>query len=208
MTSTDDLIAALAAGGAMPERHANWRFLAPMAAVTLGCIAATALLLGALFPVANAYESAAIVGKWIFSVPLLLLAVLALFTLGKPGRTTRVSLAALALPFAYIAVLGLPSLFSAPQSFPGEAWNRCLLAMSIMSPIGFAAAVVAMRRLAPTNLRRAGFVAGLFGGAVAMTAYTPFCPGRGMLYFVLYYFTPILLMAAIGWLAGPRLLRW
>jgi len=41
-----------------------------------------------------------------------------------------------------------------------------------------------------------------------MTAYAPFCPGEGALYFVTFYLLPILAMAGIGWLAGPRLLRW
>ena len=208
MTSTDDLIAALAEAAPTTGKRSNWRLLAPMAAVTFACIAATTLLLGALFPVADSFETAPMLGKWIFSVPLLVLATLALFSLGIPGRQTGLVLVALVVPFAYVGALGLPSLFSDPQIFPGLAWQRCLAAMAIMSPIGFASAVISVRKLAPTNLNRAGCVAGLFGGAVAMTAYTPFCEGRGMLYFVLYYFSPIMLMAAIGWLAGPRLLRW
>ena len=50
--------------------------------------------------------------------------------------------------------------------------------------------------------------AGLFGGALSMTAYAPFCPELGMTFMTLYYCLPILVMAGIGWMFGPRLLRW
>lgn len=67
---------------------------------------------------------------------------------------------------------------------------------------------MATRWLAPTELRKAGAVAGIFGGSVAMSAYAPFCPELGMLFMTAFYILPILVMAGIGWLTGPKLLRW
>ena len=46
------------------------------------------------------------------------------------------------------------------------------------------------------------------GGAVAMAVYSPYCPERGALFMAVFYCLPILAMAGLGWLLGPRLLRW
>ena len=44
--------------------------------------------------------------------------------------------------------------------------------------------------------------------AYLATAYAPFCPEHGAGFFILFYCGPTALLAGLGWLAGPRLLRW
>ncbi|APE28538.1 NrsF family protein [Aurantiacibacter gangjinensis] len=208
MTDLDNLLDRMAADGAAPTKQANWRFVQPLIFAALACAFGVAIVLdGAFATVADAGMGPMFV-KWGFSIALLLLSALALWVIGRPGRPTGSMMLAVAVPFAFVAALLALDLSMATSGFPGEAWQRCLTAMAVMSPVAFAGAIVAARWLAPTNLRRAGLVAGLFGGAVAMTAYAPYCLGSSMLYVAVFYILPILTMAGLGWLLGPRLLRW
>lgn len=208
MSSTESLIDQLASDGAAPPAHSLARFTAPLAGAALLCALGVAVVLDGAFASIARDGFSPIVVKWGFSLAVLLLSAFALWALGRPGRRTSGALYALAAPFALVAVLLVLDLLGGNSSFPGATWQTCLAAMAIMSPIAFLGAVLAARWLAPTNLRRAGLAAGLFGGAVAMTAYAPYCPEQGMLYMAVFYVLPILAMAALGWLLGPRLLRW
>lgn len=208
MTNTDDLIANLSATGAVPDRTPYLRFAGWLIAALALCGVGVAALLDGAFASVAVDGTGPLFVKWGFSVSLLLLAPVALYVQGRPGQKTGWSLAALAGPFALAAVLFVLSALTTPQVFPGSTWQQCLTAMAIMSPIAFAGAILAERQFAPTRPRRAGLAAGLFGGAVAMAAYSPYCPERGMLYLWVFYCLPILSMATIGWMVGPRLLRW
>ncbi|MEL1250476.1 DUF1109 domain-containing protein [Aurantiacibacter gilvus] len=208
MTTTDDLLDRLSAHGAATAGKPRLVFGGWLLGAALLCAAGVSLLLTEAFYSVELYGLGPMVAKWGFSLSLILFCVLALRMLGKPGRNSGVLLALLALPFVPVAALLALELSTAGPMMDGPTWPRCLLAMAIMSPIGFAGAVLAVRSMAPTRLHSAGLVAGLFGGALAMTAYAPFCPELGMTFMTLYYCLPIVLMAGIGWMFGPRLLRW
>ncbi|QZH74955.1 MAG: DUF1109 domain-containing protein [Erythrobacter sp.] len=208
MTDIDALIDRLAEDGVIPPQGAARRFALPLLAAMILCVLGVALVLDGAFASVGANGIGPITVKWGFSIAVLLLSVGALIVLGKPGRSARWAIGALAVPFIpVVALLGLELAMIGPV-IEAPTWRRCLTAMLVMSPLGFAGAVLAVRALAPTDLRRAGLVAGLFGGAVAMTAYAPFCPELGMLFMATLYCLPMLAMAAIGWLTGPKLLRW
>lgn len=207
-TNTDDLIASLAEEGTAPQGSGAARFVLPLLAALAVCALAVSMVLDNAFAPYADTGPAPLLVKWAFSVSLVVLAPLALWLLGRPGRDARMMLFALAVPFAAVTAMFVADIAMAAPAFPGEAWQTCLTAMAILSPLAFIGAVLAVRQLAPTNLRRAGVVAGLFGGGVAMTAYAPFCPGSGMLYMVVFYCLPIFAMAALGYILGPKLLRW
>lgn len=208
MSNTASLIDRLVEEGPRPARGNAQRFALPLLAAFGLCAAGVTMVLDGAFSQLESQGIGSIGVKWGFSLALLVLGAAALWVLGKPGRPTRQALLALAIPFfPIIALLALELAISGPLPY-GDTWRECLAAMLVMSPIAFAGAVLAMRALAPTDLRRAGLAAGLFGGAVAMTAYSPYCPERGILYLVEFYCLPIMAMAAFGWAAGPRLLRW
>lgn len=208
MTNTEDLIDQLAAESALAPAPYALSFALPILAAMLACAAGVLLVLEGPFASVEAHGIGPLMVKWGFSLALLALCAPALWVLGKPGRTTRWVLAAITLPFIPIAALLVYELALAGPMLGAETWWRCLLAMAIMSPLAFAGAIYALRALAPTNPQSAGLVAGLFGGAVAMTAYAPFCPERGMMFMTIFYCLPMLAMGGIGWLAGARLLRW
>ena len=208
MTNTDDLITSLAADGATAPAHSLRRFLLPLIAVSLVNALLLLLILGEPFAAIAQYGIGPMVVKWGFSLPLAFGAAYALHALGKPGVNAKNRILFLALPFIAAGVLLGVDLANNGGMFPGRTWAQCLAAMGVFSPVCFAGAVLAARWLAPTELRKAGGVAGLFGGGMAMTCYAPFCPELGMLYMFSFYVLPIMAMAGLGWLFGPKLLRW
>lgn len=208
MNNTDDLLDRLAADGATPSGNPRLVFVGWLIASMLACAAGVSLALSGAFHSVELYGVGPMVVKWGFSLSLALFCVIALTVVGKPGRPSRLKMALLALPFLPVVALLLLELLTVGPMMEGRTWPRCLTAMALLSPVGFGGAILAVRSMAPTHLRRAGLVAGLFGGAVAMTAYAPFCPELGMTFMSLYYCLPILVMAGIGWMFGPKLLRW
>jgi len=208
MTNTDSILDELASEGALPAAGHSLRFVTPLLVALVVCTGIAAAVLDGAFADWESTGPGPISVKWGFSLALVLMAPIALWTLGRPGRKSTWTVAILSIPFLLVLGLLALDLSMNAASFPGETWQQCLTAMAILSPLAFGGAIIAMRALAPTNLKRAGLVAGLFGGGVAMTAYAPFCPERGMLYMAVFYCLPILTMAGLGWLAGPKLLRW
>jgi len=57
-------------------------------------------------------------------------------------------------------------------------------------------------------LRLTGAAAGLAAGASAATLYGLHCPEVSALFVLIWYSLGMLVAAAIGALAGPRVLRW
>ena len=208
MTGTDDLIDRLAASGAATTGNPRMVFGGWLLVALIACAAGVALALEGAFGTVDVHGIGPMVVKWGFSLSLLLFCVAALRVLGKPGRRAIWPLVAAAVPFVPVLLLLSLELATVGPVITAATWPRCLLAMAVMSPVGFAGAVLAVRSMAPVRLREAGLVAGLFGGAVAMTAYAPFCPELGMTFMTVYYCLPILAMAGLGWIMGPRLLRW
>jgi hypothetical protein len=66
----------------------------------------------------------------------------------------------------------------------------------------------ALRGLAPTRPRWAGFAAGLFAGSLGALGYALYCPELSPLFVLVWYTAGVLLPAALGALLGPLLLRW
>ena len=207
MIETSSLIDQLAQDGAKP-RHARHGFALPLLTAIVICIAGVTVALDGAFDPVTLHGVMPLTVKWWFSATLALLSASALWLLGRPGRKPGVALWSMMMPFVFVAGLLLMELAKVGPVLNGPTWRTCLLAMAIMSPIGFAGAILATRFLAPTDLRRVGGIAGLFGGAVAMAVYSPYCPERGALFMAVFYCLPILAMAGLGWLLGPRLLRW
>jgi hypothetical protein len=208
VTSTDDVLDQLAASGAATPGKTRLVFVGWLLAALLTCTAGAGWLLTGAFATIEENGIGPMLVKWGFSLSRLRLCVIALQVLGKPERRGRWPLLVAALPFIPVLLLLSLELATVGPMIEAASWPRCLLAMAVMSPIGFAGAVLAMRSMAPTGLREAGLVAGLFGGAVAMTAFAPYCAEHGMTFMIVYYCLPIMLMAGLGWILGPRLLRW
>jgi hypothetical protein len=90
----------------------------------------------------------------------------------------------------------------------GSSWRVCPLFIALVSVPVFVASLYAARRLAPTNLRAAGFAAGLLAGAAGAAVYSFHCTESAAPFLAIWYTAGVLLTALAGALLGPRLLRW
>ena len=90
----------------------------------------------------------------------------------------------------------------------GHTWRTCPLNIAFLSVPGFAAALWAVRGLAPTRLRLAGAAAGALASATGTVAYSLHCPEMGVPFWAVWYVIGMALPAVAGALLGPRYLRW
>jgi hypothetical protein len=151
--------------------------------------------------------------KLIFILAVLVQASFYLLKLARPGGEYTVHFAVVALPFIIIAVLAAINLSLAPTShwqmvFMGQEWRKCLVIIPLLAVVPFAAIVWAVRSGAPTDLTRAGAVAGLVAGGVSATAYALHGTGDALPYIALWYSGTLALCTLAGAVLGPRVLRW
>jgi len=90
----------------------------------------------------------------------------------------------------------------------GDEWLECLLSIPIIAIVPFAVTIFAVRRAAPTNLVRAGAVAGLVAGGISAMAYALHCTDDSLPFVAVWYGGTIVLCTLAGAVLGPRLLRW
>jgi hypothetical protein len=137
----------------------------------------------------------------------------AVIRLSRPGaRLDRVPVA-MAAPLLVMWVIAVYVLIEAdPQQrlglFLGSTWKVCPLLIAILSIPAFIAVLWAMKGLAPTRPRLAGFSAGLLSGAIAALVYCLHCPELDAPFIGFWYVLGILIPAIVGTLLGRSLLRW
>ena len=128
---------------------------------------------------------------------------------GAPGALPFL----LGVPFLMLGAIALVEL----AGVPADEWRRLWLGRTALMcpwiiaalaiPI-FVAALRALRRLAPTRQRLAGFSAGCLAGAAAAALYALHCNENAATFVVSWYTAGILLPALVGMLIGPRVLHW
>ncbi|MEO8812375.1 MAG: DUF1109 domain-containing protein [Caulobacteraceae bacterium] len=128
---------------------------------------------------------------------------------GRAGWAPWLILAAIsALAVRAVIELSAAEPGHVPSLWLGDSWTQCpwrIFALSI--PI-LLAAVLAMRRAAPTRLALAGGAAGLFAGGVAAVIYGFYCEETAATFTLCWYSLGIALAAGLGAALGPRFLRW
>lgn len=90
----------------------------------------------------------------------------------------------------------------------GKTMTTCLVTIPLLAILPVASVMVVLRRGATTAPARAGFVAGLAGAGLAAMAYALHCSEDSPLFYVTWYGTAILGVAAVSALVGARALRW
>jgi len=211
---TDDLIAMLGTNVEPVGRGLVGRTIS--IAVAAGAVIALGFMLVGLGIRADLTTTRATVFlllKVAFALAVVGVAVRYLMRLARPGAERGVSPLAITVPFAAIALLGAISLGAAPSShwdnmIVGDQWLECLLSIPIIAIAPFAVTIFAVRRAAPTNLVRAGAVAGLIAGGVSAMAYALHCTDDSLPFVAVWYGGTIVLCTLAGAILGPRLLRW
>lgn len=211
---TDDLILALAQD-TKPIRSWQGAF-ALIAALAVGAAAAMALVamfLGDPFLGTHSVGVMTFGVKMAFTTSLLLLSGYLLYEAGRPGHEPQKGLPWLAAPFVLVAILAAIALGSTPAAATkalifGSSWQSCLLSVSLLSVPIYAALILAFRRLAPTDLKLAGLLAGLASGSSAALVYALHCPETSPVFLLVWYGLGIVVAGLAGRAAGPLLLRW
>jgi hypothetical protein len=131
----------------------------------------------------------------------------------RPGQDGKIPYKVILLVFLAIGLVGAVALALQPAAawgrmMLGTEWAMCAFCIPFFAVIPFAALIWALRRGAPTNLRRAGAIAGLVAGALGAVAYAFHCPDDSIPFIAFWYGAMVGLCAMIGAILGPRLLRW
>jgi hypothetical protein len=151
--------------------------------------------------------------KLAFAIGIVGLAIVYLTRVTRPGGERKISSFLIVTPFLVIVLLAAISLGSAPRAhwdrmIVGDEWLECLLSIPIIAIVPFAGSIWAVRKGAPTNLVRAGALAGLVAGGISATGYALHCTDDSIPFVAVWYGGTIVLCTLAGAVLGPRLLRW
>jgi hypothetical protein len=89
----------------------------------------------------------------------------------------------------------------------GNNSRLCMTAIPVMSLPLLAAALIGLRHGAPTRPAVTGAIAGLLSAGLAATLYASHCTDDSPLFVATWYTMAAALVAAIGALAGSKVLR-
>jgi len=155
-------------------------------------------------------------GPWIklgYALSLAASAALLTARLARPVARLTIPQTAVAAVFVAMALVGTATVLGTAQgeraaAILGQAWFACPWLLMGLSLPALGAIFWAVRGLAPTRLRKAGFSAGLLAGAIGAAGYALACPEASAAFVAIWYTLGIGLTAALGAALGPRVLRW
>jgi len=209
---TGSLIDMLARGAGPAPRAVAARRLWPAAALGLLASAAMALSLFGSIP-ASMHASTAPWLKLSYAVALALAAGWLTAGLARPVACLNLPRRAVLAVLVVMVLVGTWSVVAASSADRlamvfGQTWRSCPWNILALSVPALAGALWAVRGLAPTRLRPAGFAAGLLAGAVGAGGYAVACPEASMTFVAVWYTLGIGLTGCLGALLGPRVLAW
>ena len=150
--------------------------------------------------------------KFAVTLTLAISAIAAALHLSRPEASLHGWAWLLVIP-AGLLVAGASGEMMLPQRLPmmtrlvGSNSRVCLIAIPLMSLPLLAAALIGLRHGAPTRPAVAGAIAGLASAGLAATLYASHCTDDSPLFVATWYSIGTALVAAIGALAGSRVLR-
>ena len=151
--------------------------------------------------------------KFGYALALAVVALWAVERLARPGGLARGRLAWLAAPLLIVTAIALWRLAAAPPGVRmglvmGHSARLCPWYVLAASLAPFAGLVWAVRGLAPTRLRLAGLALGFAAGGMGAFAYAMHCDEMAAPFLAVWYTLGVAAAGALGWLVGPRILRW
>lgn len=211
---TEELVALLAVSESAVHPHAAERRYAQ--AMSFGLPAAGLLMLMLLNVRSDLASAVLLPDFWTkvgFVASLAGAALFAVLRLSRPGAVVDRLPVILAAPVMIMWSLAAYALFDGepqqrPTLFFGTTWKTCPLLIALLSVPLFAGVIWAMKGLAPTHTRFAGFAAGLLSGAGAALIYCLHCPEMATPFIGFWYLLGMLIPAIVGTLLSDRLLRW
>jgi hypothetical protein len=150
--------------------------------------------------------------KFVVTLALAISAITVSLHLSRPEALLRGWAWLLLIP-AGILVAGIGSEMMVPQRLPmmtrlvGHNSRVCMAAIPLISLPLLAGALIGLRHGAPTRPALAGAIAGMLSAGLAATLYASHCTDDSPLFVATWYSIATALVAAVGALAGSRVLR-
>ncbi|MFN7667723.1 MAG: NrsF family protein [Burkholderiales bacterium] len=209
---TDTLIDMLATqAGPAPSFPARRR-LAATAGFGLLASSVLALLINGPLPAAVFYTPIPWI-KLIYAALLLVGAASLAVRLSRPVSATKTAQIIVTVVVILMLLAGAIFWLLTPEhkrwsALLGQSWWLCPWTLMLVSLPALAAILAAMRTLAPTRLRQAGFAAGLLAGSVGAMGYSLACPETSVTFVAVWYTLGIVITACLGRWLGPKALQW
>lgn len=210
---TDRLIAALSAdANAAPRRIGPVLALALLAALPVSA-ALFMSILGMRPDVRTAMHNPFFDLKFVVTVALAFAAIVVSLHISRPEATFERWGWLLTLPLVIIAA-GIAAEMTMPHERPwltrliGNNAIACMVSIPLFALPFLAAALLALRRGAPTHPTLAGMTAGLLAAGLGATLYASHCADDSPLFVLVWYSLATAFVAAIGAFAGSRVLRY
>ena len=150
--------------------------------------------------------------KFLVTLALAISAIIVSLHLSRPEARLRGWAWLLTIPVGLL-VVGILCEMMLPQRLPmmtrliGSNSRVCMTAIPLLSLPLLAAALIGLRHGAPTRPALAGALAGMVSAGLAATLYAAQCTDDSPLFVATWYTIATALVAAIGVLAGSRVLR-
>jgi hypothetical protein len=210
---TDRLIAALAADAdKTPRRIGPVLALALLAALPVS-VALFMSILGMRPDVRTAMHNPFFDLKFMVTLALAFAAIVVSLHLARPETSFDRWGWLLVLPVVIIAV-GIAAEMTMPHQRPwlsrliGNNAMACMASIPLFALPFLAAALLALRRGAPANPTLAGMTAGLLAAGLGATLYASHCADDSPLFVMVWYSLATAFVAAVGAIAGRRVLRY
>jgi hypothetical protein len=209
---TDQLIRSLAADNLHRARPVGFVLALALVAAAPVSVVMFFASLGVRPDVMSAMHNPLFDLKFAVTLALAISAIAVSLHLSRPEASLRGWAWLLVIP-AGLLVAGISGEMMMPQRLPmmtrlvGSNSRVCLTAIPLMSLPLLAAALIGLRHGAPARPAVAGALAGLLSAGLAATLYAAHCTDDSPLFVATWYGIATALIAAIGALAGSRLLR-
>jgi hypothetical protein len=209
---TDRLIQTLAADNAHHERPVGFVVALALLIAAPFTLAMFLMELGVRPDVMTAMRNPLFDLKFLVTLGLALPAIAIAIHLSRPEASTRGWTWLLLIPVGLLGI-GIAGEMMMPQRLPmmtrlvGSNSRVCMMAIPLLSLPLLAAALIGLRHGAPARPAVAGAFAGLLSAGLAATLYAAHCTDDSPLFVATWYTLAALLVAAIGALAGSRVLR-
>jgi hypothetical protein len=209
---TDRLIRTLAADNAHRERPVGLVLAMAMLVAAPFSLAIFFMELGIRPDVMTAMRNPLFDLKFLVTLAVAIPAIAISIHLSRPEVSPKGWAWLLLIPVGLLGI-GIAGEMMVPQRLPmmtrlvGSNSRVCMMAIPLLSLPLLAAALIGLRHGAPARPAVAGAFAGLLSAGLAATLYASHCTDDSPLFVATWYTIAILLVTAIGALAGSRLLR-
>jgi hypothetical protein len=209
---TDTLIDMLARNAGPAPRALTWQRIVP--AAMIGLVTSALIAIGTLGTIpTQMYATAVPWTKLTYAAALTIAGVWLSERLSRPAASASRPQRFAAAVVLIMLMIGAIALLATPggarlDALLGNSWLSCAWRVPVISLPALTITLWAMRGLAPTRLTAAGFAAGLLAGSLGAFGYSLSCPEASAAFVATWYTVGIGVSAALGAIAGPRVLRW